>query len=328
MTATRNDRKAAYKRISPDTIERVRQIDLLTYMQTYEPDNLMRTGARTYKTRDHDSLKISNGKWFWWSHGFGGVSALDYLIKVRDMKFTDAVQVLASSGIGYVPHISEAAQEIQEKKLELPVRNRNCNTVIWYLNSRGIHEALIHECIRIGLIYESAKYHNAVFVGKDEKGIPRYAAYRGTQKGSNFKGDVSGSDKNFSFRLASAKNIDSVHLFEAAIDLLSYATYLTCEGQDYHKENLLSLSGVYQPSNSGKMKIPMQLEYFLKQHPKIQKICLHLDNDKAGRVSSQAITTALKNQYQVIDCHPATGKDVNDFLLTYLKSKARERSSI
>ena len=64
MTTTKANQKNAYKKISLDTIERVRQIDLLTYMQTYEPDNLSRIGAKTYKTREHDSLKISNGKWF------------------------------------------------------------------------------------------------------------------------------------------------------------------------------------------------------------------------------------------------------------------------
>ena len=166
MTAMRD----TYKKISPDTIERVRQIDLLTYMQTYEADNLVRMGAKTYRTREHDSLKISNGKWFWWSRGFGGVSALDYLIKVREMKFTDAVQLLAGSGIEYEIH-SKQNELPQKKRLELPARNRNCSRVICYLKSRGLHEALIHECIRTGLIYESAKYHNAVFVGKDEKGI-------------------------------------------------------------------------------------------------------------------------------------------------------------
>ena len=47
-----------------------------------------------YRTVDHDSLKISNGKWFWWSQGFGGYSALDYLIKVRNYSFMEAVEIL------------------------------------------------------------------------------------------------------------------------------------------------------------------------------------------------------------------------------------------
>ncbi len=44
---------------------------------------LKRVAGNVYCTKEHDSLKISNGKWYWWSRGFGGVSALDYLIKVK-----------------------------------------------------------------------------------------------------------------------------------------------------------------------------------------------------------------------------------------------------
>lgn len=71
--------------ISPEVIEQARQIDLLTYLRRFEPDNVEEVkGTRNvYRTVDHDSLKMSNGKWFWWSQGFGGYNALDYLIKVR-----------------------------------------------------------------------------------------------------------------------------------------------------------------------------------------------------------------------------------------------------
>ena len=58
--------------IDPKTIEEVKRIDLLTYLQENEPDELVKLGQATYCTRTHDSLKISNGKWYWWSRGFGG----------------------------------------------------------------------------------------------------------------------------------------------------------------------------------------------------------------------------------------------------------------
>ena len=60
---------------------------MLTYLQTYEPQELVHFGGSTYCTREHDSLKISNGKWCWFSRGIGGCSALDYLIKVKEMPF-------------------------------------------------------------------------------------------------------------------------------------------------------------------------------------------------------------------------------------------------
>ena len=67
-------------------IERARQPDLLTFLRRYKPDELIPTGPNAYKLRSHDSLKISNGKWCWWSHDkMGGVNALEYLIKVENM---------------------------------------------------------------------------------------------------------------------------------------------------------------------------------------------------------------------------------------------------
>lgn len=80
--------------LDPAVIEQARQMDLLSYLQRYEASNLKRVSGNVYCTKDHDSLKISNGKWYWWSRGIGGVSALDYLIKVREYGFVEAVEVL------------------------------------------------------------------------------------------------------------------------------------------------------------------------------------------------------------------------------------------
>ena len=61
-------------------MEIVKRMDLLTYMEEAEPNNLVRLSSNEYCTQEHDSLKISNGKWMWWSRGIGGRTALDYLI--------------------------------------------------------------------------------------------------------------------------------------------------------------------------------------------------------------------------------------------------------
>ena len=79
---------------SEEDILEARKLDLLTYLKLYEPRELVRVSGNTYSTREHGSLKISNGKWMWWSRGFGGNSALDYLIKVKGMMFMDAMNVL------------------------------------------------------------------------------------------------------------------------------------------------------------------------------------------------------------------------------------------
>ena len=143
----------------------------------------------------------------------------------------------------------------------------------------------------------------------------------------SFTRDASGSDKRYSFRLLAKEPTDAVHLFEAAIDLLSYATYLKCEGKDYKAENLLSLSGVYQPKKEMKeSKIPVALTTFLKANPQIKTIFLHLDKDKAGRLCTAALKELLQKDYRIVDEPPPTGKDFNDFLMSYL-GIARQKPS-
>ena len=80
--------------IAPEVITEAKRMDLLTYLREYEPGELVKFSSNTYTTRTHDSLKISNGKWYWWSRGFGGYSALDYLIKVKEYDFVEAVEIL------------------------------------------------------------------------------------------------------------------------------------------------------------------------------------------------------------------------------------------
>ena len=98
-TARKVDRNMPF--IPPETIDRARQMDLLTYLHTFEPDELVHIGGNHYCTREHDSLKISNGKWYWFSRGFGGYNALDYLVKVKDVPFVEAVERI--SGVTAYP---------------------------------------------------------------------------------------------------------------------------------------------------------------------------------------------------------------------------------
>jgi len=55
----------------PEEIRKAKEMDLYTYLKNYEPDELVHFSRDTYMTRTHDSLKISNGKWYWFSRGIG-----------------------------------------------------------------------------------------------------------------------------------------------------------------------------------------------------------------------------------------------------------------
>lgn len=285
--------------IPPSVVQEVKRMDLLTYLKKYEPYELVHFSGNTYTTRTHDSLKISNGKWMWWSQRTGGRSALDYLIKVRGYSFLEAVELLAKQA-NIQPSLSVSENVPMERQLLLPKKNQDDQKVIAYLSGRGIDKEIIQFCLESGRVYESAFHHNAVFVGMDEKDNPKYAAIRGT--GTSFIGEANGSDKNYSFSIFTEKSCDTMHLFESAIDLLSYATLLKLDGKEWRREHLLSLAGVYQPAKEiEKSKVPVALARALKMHPEVKTIVFHLDNDRIGRLATKAISTVLPKQYQVKD---------------------------
>lgn len=311
--------------IAPEVITEAKRMDLLTYLREFEPGELVKFSRNTYTTKTHDSLKISNGKWMWWSRGIGGKSALDYLIKVRGMDFVEAVQTIMGNGSVSYPTY-ENSNSYEQQPLLLPERSPTSDVVVEYLFGRGIDYEIINECLDKELIIESLPYHNVVFIGYDENKEPKYAAYRATNQ-SRIMGDCTGSKKQYSFRLT-AENTGEVHLYECAIDLLSYATLLKLDGKDWRQFNLVSLAGVYSPKQKIEdSKVPVTLSRLLEKDKTIRRIVLHLDNDVAGRKATKALQTILPNEYEVVDEPPAYGKDVNDFLCKRLGIKEKNERS-
>ena len=311
--------------IAPEVITEAKRMDLLTYLREYEPGELVKFSSNTYTTRTHDSLKISNGKWMWWSRGIGGKSALDYLIKVRGMDFVEAVQTIMGNGSVSFPTCKNI-KSYEEQPLLLPEKSPTTDVVFDYLFGRGLDFEIISYCLEQELIIESLPYHNAVFIGYNENKEPKYAAYRATNQ-SRIMGDCTGSKKQYSFRLT-AENTGEVHLFECAIDLLSYATLMKLEGKDWRLFNLVSLAGVYSPKQKIEdSKVPVTLGRLLEKDKTIRRIILHLDNDIAGRKATKALQTILSDKYEVVDDPPQYGKDVNDFLCKRLGIKDKTERS-
>ena len=297
--------------VTREMIDRAKEMDLLTYLRTYEPQELVHFGGSTYCTREHDSLKISNGKWCWFSRGIGGRTALDYLIKVKEVPFTEAVERIVGRAAERPPISYTCQQPKQTKTLLLPQASRCATHAVEYLHSRGIDYELIDFCIRTGRLYESYPYHNVVFVGKDKDGQPRYACLRGI--GTDFKGEATGSDKRFSFSIPAEEPSPVLYLFESAIDLLSFATMAQADNLPWRSQHLLSLAGVYQPKkNLTERHLPLALSRYLRDHREIQTIYLCLDNDLAGRSAADAIRQQLAGRYVVRDGFPRQGKDYND----------------
>ena len=312
--------------IPPEIVKRAEEMDLLTYLQNYEPEELVKVGNGTYTTKTHDSIRISNGLWNWFSEGVGGKNAIFYLMKVKNYSFLEAVETIIGNVNVKKPVIHK--EEKQDNiELVLPQKSNNSERAKIYLMSRGIAPEIINECINDNLIYESLPNHNVVFIGFDDSKSPKYAFYRGTNK-TRFMGEAKGSDKKYTFRLEAKTQCTRVHLFESAIDLLSYATLLKMKNIDWHKENMISLGGVNNPSKINENnKIPIAIKEFLEKNPNINEIHLHLDNDEVGRNASKSLQDVLSKKYTVLDRPAPLGKDCNDYLKYVLGIKKLNKNA-
>lgn len=324
--------KMAY--IPNDLLAEARKMDLLTYLMNYQPERLIKISHDTYSIKDHDSLHISNGLWHWQSCGIGGRSALDFLHEVDGYKLTVAAQIILDKMKISPPKYVKYSQKEANKRLRLPEKCNSNQRMIDYLLGRGINYHIIKDCIDKLLIYQSVYkktgtkqiYPNATFVGYDRiSHLPKYANVRGIN--GDFKGDAPGSDKRYSFLLKAESPCEEVHICEAAIDVLSYATLLKMQGKNYKELHILSLGGVQIPRKDTEVssKTPIALEQFLKDFPEVKRIVLHLDNDRAGRLATQTIKKNLWYM-AVIDKPPLYGKDVNNELTTRLGIEVHRRN--
>ena len=301
--------------MTKEQIAKAKEWDLLSYLQARDPHELKRCSPREYCTRTHDSLKISNGKWCWNSRGIGGRTALDYLIKVQGMNFVGAVETLC----GYrTPLPQHRPTPKPPKPFALPKASRFPSMILAYLQRRGIDPELIGACIKAGILYESRKYQNCVFVGRDMEGNARFACLRGTR--DSFRMDVEGSDKRYNFSLLAADpKCPRLAVAESPIDALSLATLMKLSGGEWRDSSCISLGGTATRA----------MIQFLRDHPHVTQGSLCLDNDKAGIVGMERLEQAIQEDSELaqrvtlIYRNPPPkeyGKDYNEFLCASIKA--------
>ena len=304
--------------VTPTQIAKAKQVDLLDYLKQTEPNNLQPSGSGEYRLKDHDSLLISNGKFNWFSRGLGGANAIDYLIKVRGLNFTNAVRELAGDNFNIAFNANgRAPPKKQKQTFQLPPKHSNNNDVIAYLKKRGIAENVINNCIHNGLLYQG-KHQSCVFVGYDKE-TPKFACERGIH--TDYKKDATGSNKAYNFCIPPSSTTSSSILYtlESPIDAMSHATIANTAVDGYR----LSLGGVSS----------IALHTLLENNPQITHVYLCLDNDKAGKDATERIISELRaiNNYSQLSISitpPAVGKDYNEMLqITQTKPLASKKRS-
>ena len=107
-----------------------------------------------------------------------------------------------------------------------------------------------------------------------------------------------------------------LHLFEGAIDLLSYATVRQRHSLKWNEENLLSMGGI-SVSKTG--RIPIAIKRFLEENAHIDTIHIHFDKDAPGIRAAESLKNALASSYQATVSPPPYGKDYNDYLQKPIK---------
>ena len=255
-----------------EQIDRANQTDLVSFLQA-QGEQLERAGQE-YRWKRHDSLTVRENRWYRHSQSKGG-GPIDFVMEFYGKSFLEAVEML-------IGERGEAPPPVY-LQFRLPPKSPDNQTARNYLTAaRRIDEDVSGFFFSCGDLYEEAAHHNAVFVGRDESGIPRYAHQRGTA--GSFRLDVKGSDKAFNFCYRGEG--ERLFVFEAPIDLLSF---LCLFKKDWQKQSYLALGGVGEKA----------LLRFLSDRPNIKTVYLCLDSDEAGNDACSRLVKLVPEGYTV-----------------------------
>lgn len=273
-----------------EQIDRANQVSLEQFLRS-QGEELVKSG-REYRWKNHDSLTVKGNKWFRHSQSKGGYP-IDFVMEFYNKTFPEAMQMLIGEEA-----IEITAESTPKIEFRLPPRCESNERIIKYLTEeRKLPKDLVEEFIASGMIYEDAKHHNVVFVGKDINGIPRYAHCRGTA--DKFRMDVVGSDKSFGFCYRGKGK--ELFVFEAPIDLLSHIALYPA---GWREHSYLSLGGVS----------PKALEHFLSERKDIEGIYIATDNDEAGNNAAEKLAELIPQEISVYRFLP-NAKDWNEELI-------------
>lgn len=252
-----------------------RRTDIVSLLKS-QGETVKRSGSE-YEWKDGSAKITIRGNLWYHQYDRVGGDAIDFVRRFYNKSYPEAMEYLLGNCNGVLIISPPVVKE--KKPFELPKPYRNMDRVKNYLHYvRGIDEDIIETFANENMIYESADYHNAVFVGYDRNGVPRHAHKRGTGQTSTFKGNVDSCIPEYSFHWNGTSN--KIYLFEAPIDMLSFISM--------HKENWKNHS--YAASCSVSDRVLFQC---LKDYPYIEKVYLCLDSDEPGQTAAGRISTKL-----------------------------------
>ena len=299
--------------------ERAASVDLEEFLRR-RGEKLITSGRDKRLASDH-SITIRGCEWFDHATEQGG-RAISFVKQFYGLSYPDAMSLLLGDDLGGSYPAAREKEPEPAKPFALPPQSESMRRVYAYLlQKRCIDREILNTFVRKKLIYESCErsrdgtkeYHNAVFVGFDEHGVPRHGHKRGLYTmGQSYRGNIEGSDPKHSFHYLGGD--DTLYVFEAPIDLLSYISLFT-EGWQEH--NYVACCGT--------SSIPV-LE-MLRQLPQLRQVYLCLDNDAAGHAASERMAKLLEERGISAERLVPQQKDWNDDLKAEQENKM-ERSEL
>lgn len=296
---------STYIHFTKEQREQARRTDLANFLISHG-EKVKKSGSE-YEWLDGSQKVTIRGHLWYHQYEQKGGDAVDFVRRFYNKDYAEAVEMLLNNCDGQIVNLQTTERE--QKPFILPPRNDRMSRVFSYLLlTRGIDKDVLFEFVKNKMIYESAYYHNAVFVGYDSSGKPRHAHKRGTVTSNPYKGNVAGSQPEYSFHFNGTS--DKMFLFEAPIDMLSYISK--------HKENWQEHS--YAASCSVSERVLFQC---LKDNPNIKNVYLCFDNDEAGQVANKRIADKLNSMNIKSEILIPIHKDWNEDLT--LSEKGDER---
>lgn len=272
---------SSYIYFTKEERERARTTDLVELLKS-QGETLKRSGSEYEWLDGTQKVTIRGNLWFHQYERVGG-DAVGFVRKFYNKEYSEAVQFLLDEKCGTIIRAKPIEQE--KKEFKMPKAYWNMDKVKFYLHDvRGIDEDVIEAFADKNMIFESADYHNAVFVGFDKNGIPRHANKRGILKGSTFKGNAEGSLDEFAFHWIGTN--DKLFLTEAPIDALSLICLNKVTWQEDWKNNS------YAASCSISDRVLFQC---LKDYPHINEVYIAYDSDIYGQKAAKRTKVKLDN---------------------------------
>lgn len=288
--------------------ERAANVDLESFLRQ-RGEKLLPSGRDRRLARDH-SVTVRGCEWFDHASRQGG-RAISFVQRFYDLSYPEAVSLLLDGQQGQAHPAVTHREEPSRKPFALPEANPNMRRVFAYLvKQRHIDRQVAAHFARAKTLIEDSKYHNCVFVGTDEQGVPRHAHKRSTNSyGKAFRQNVEGSDPRYSFHHLGSDG--DLYVFEAPIDMLSF---ITMYPEDWTAHSYVACCGT-----SG-----LPVLHLLSQTPQVREVFLCLDSDEAGQAACQRMAEQITEQSGLVPQRLCPQlKDWNDDLRAWAETHAR-----